>query len=59
MDLKSLLQNKMMLAIVVGGIVLILAISIICAIAGSKGSKSEAVEVSNEPLKEDVDTVLY
>ena len=55
MDLKSLLQNKMMLAIIVGGIVLILAISIICAIAGSKGSKSEAVEVSNEPLKEDVD----
>lgn len=55
MDLKSLLQNKMMLAIIAGGIVLILAISIICAIAGSKGSKSEAVEVSNEPLKEDVD----
>ncbi len=55
MDLKSLLQNKMVLAIIVGGIVLILAISIICALAGSKDSKSDAIEVSNEPLKEDVD----
>lgn len=55
MDLKSLLQNKMVLGIIIGGIVLILAISIICAVAGSKGSKSEQIDVSNEPLKEDVD----
>ncbi len=47
MDLKSLLQNKMVLAIIVGGIVLILAISIICALAGSKDSKSDAIEVMN------------
>lgn len=55
MDLKSLLQNKMVLGIIIGGIVLILTISIICAVAGSKGSKSEQIDVSNEPLKEDVD----
>lgn len=56
MDLKSLLENKMLLAAIVGGVVLILAISIVCAVVGSNsGSKSEAVDVSNEPLKEDVD----
>lgn len=55
MDLKSLLQNKMVLAIIAGGIVIILALGIILAVSGSKGgSDTKQVEV-NEPLKEDVD----
>ncbi len=56
MDLKSLLENKMLLAAIIGGVVLILAVGIVCAVVGSNGgSKSEAIDVSNEPLKEDVD----
>ena len=56
MDLKALTENKMLLAAIAGVIVLILAIAITCSIvaAGSK-NESTAVEVSNEPLKEDVD----
>lgn len=57
MDLKSLLGNKMLLAAIAGVIVIVLAISITCAIVGSSNSKSKGNEVdaSNEPLKEDVD----
>ncbi len=56
MDLKALTQNKMFLAAIAGAVVLILAIAITCSIVAS-GSKNDnvAVEVSNEPLKEDVD----
>ena len=56
MDLKALTQNKMFLAAIAGVIVIILAIAITCSIVAA-GSKNEgaAVEVSNEPLKEDVD----
>ena len=56
MDLKALTQNKMFLAAIAGVVVIILAIAITCSIvaAGSKGGDT-AVEVSNEPLKEDVD----
>lgn len=56
MDFKKLLENKVLLAAVGGGIVLLLLIFIICgAIAANSGSKGNEVDVSNEPLKEDVD----
>ena len=56
MDFKKLLENKVLLASVVGGTVLLLIIFIICGtIANSKKADSTQINVSNEPLKEDVD----
>lgn len=56
MDFKKLLENKILLASIVGGIVLLLIVFIICgSIAASKKSDREGIDVSNEPLKEDVD----
>ena len=56
MDFKKLLENKVLLAAVAGGIVLLLLIFIICgAIAANSNSKGGEIDVSNEPLKEDVD----
>ena len=56
MDFKKLLENKVLLASIVGGIVLLLIIFIICGtIASSKKADSAQIDVSNEPLKEDVD----
>ena len=56
MDFKKLLENKVLLAAVAGGVVLLLLIFIICgAIASNSGSKGNEIDVSNEPLKEDVD----
>ena len=55
MDIKQLLENKILLASIVGGVVLLLIIFIICGtVASSNKSKNEQVDVSNEPLKEDV-----
>ena len=56
MDLKALTQNKMFLAAIAGVVVIILAIAITCSIVAA-GSKNDgtAIEVSNEPLKEDID----
>ena len=56
MDFKKLLENKVLLAAVAGGVVLLLLIFIICgAIASNSGSKGNEIDISNEPLKEDVD----
>ena len=56
MDFKKLLENKVLLASVAGGIVLVLVIFIICgSLAMSNKSKDEQIDVSKEPLKEDVD----
>ena len=55
MDLKKLLENKMLLASIIGGVVFLLAVFIICGTIASSKSESEAIDVSNEPLKEDVD----
>ena len=56
MDLKALTENKMFLAAIAGVVVIILAIAITCSIVAAGSNKeSTAVEVSNEPLKEDVD----
>ena len=55
MDLKQLLENKILLASIVGGVVLLLVVFIVCGSVASSKSGSEQVEVSNEPLKEDVD----
>ena len=56
MDFKKLLENKILLASVAGAIVLLLVIFIICGtIAASNKADKEGVDVSKEPLKEDVD----
>ncbi len=55
MDIKQLLENKMLLASIIGGVVLLLVVFIICGtISANSKSKGEVVDVSNEPLKEDV-----
>ena len=56
MDFKKLLENKVLLASVIGGTVVLLIIFIICGtIASSKKANNTQIDVSNEPLKEDVD----
>ena len=56
MDFKQILENKILLASIVGGIVLLLIIFIICGtIAASNKTAKEGIDVSKEPLKEDVD----
>ena len=56
MDFKKLLENKILLASIVGGVVLLLIVFIICGtIAASSKSKNDQIDVSKEPLKEDVD----
>ena len=56
MDLKQLLENKILLASIIGGVVLLLVIFIICGtISANSKSNSTQIDVSNEPLKEDVD----
>ena len=56
MDFKKLLENKILLASVAGGIVLLLVVFIICGtIAASNKADKEGIDVSKEPLKEDVD----
>ena len=56
MDFKKLLENKMLLASIVGGIVLLLVVSIICGtVASSSKSNGSEIEVSNIPLKTPVD----
>ena len=56
MDFKKLLENKTLLAAIVGGVVLLLVVFIICgAVASNSGNKAGEVDVSNEQLKEDVD----
>ena len=56
MDFKQLLENKVLLASIVGGVVLLLVVFIVCGtIASTSKSKNEQIDVSNEPLKEDVD----
>ena len=56
MDFQKLLENKVLLAAIVGGVILLLIIFIICGsvASASKGDKAQ-IDVSNEPLKEDVD----
>ena len=56
MDFKQLLENKVLVASIAGGIILLLVIFILCGtIAASKKTDKEGVDVSREPLKEDVD----
>ena len=56
MDFKQLLQNKVLVASIAGGIILLLVIFIVCGtIAASSKADKEGVDVSREPLKEDVD----
>ena len=54
MDLKQLLENKVLMASIVGGVVLLLIVFIICGTIASSKSETQ-VDVSSEPLKEDVD----
>ena len=56
MDFNKLLQNKTLLFAIAGGVVLMLVLFIICgAVASNSKSDNAPVDVSNEPLKEDVD----
>lgn len=56
MDFKNLLENKVLLAAIAGGIILLLVVFIICGtIASSSKTDKKGVDVSSEPLKEDVD----
>jgi len=56
MDFKQLLENKVLLASIIGGVVLLLIVFIVCGtIASSSKANKEMIDVSNEPLKEDVD----
>lgn len=56
MDLKQITENKVLLASIVGGIVLLLIIFIICGtVAKSNKADVDGIDVSREPLKEDVD----
>ena len=56
MDFKQLLENKVLLGSIIGGIVLLLVVFIICGtIASSNKTDKEGIDVSKEPLKEDVD----
>lgn len=56
MDFKALLENKGILAGIIGGVVLLLVIFVICGtVASNSKVDNTQIEVSNEPLKEDVD----
>ena len=56
MDFKQLLENKVLVASIAGGIILLLVIFIVCGtIAASSKANKEGIDVSKEPLKEDVD----
>ncbi len=55
MDFKKLLENKILLASIAGGVILLLIIFIICGTIASSKSNNSEIDVSNEPLKEDVD----
>ena len=56
MDFNKLLENKMLLASIVGGVVLLLIVFIVCGtIASSSKTNNEQIEVSNIPLKTPVD----
>ena len=57
MDFKQILENKVLLGSIIGGVVFLLAVFIICGTiaASNKSDKDNAIDVSREPLKEDVD----
>ena len=55
MDFKKLLENKILLAGIAGGIVLLLVVFVICGAIASSGSKNSPKPVDEEPLKENVD----
>lgn len=55
MDFKKLLENKVLLASIIGGVVFLLFVFIICGTIANSKSNNNEVDVSNEPLKEDVD----
>ena len=57
MDFKQLLENKTLMIAIIGGVVFLLAVFIICGTiaSASKSNNSNEIDVSNEPLKEDVD----
>ena len=57
MDLNKLLENKMILGAIIGSVLLVLfaAILTVAIAKGGNNSESKGVEVSEEPLKEDVE----
>ena len=57
MDFKQILENKTLMIAIIGGVVFLLAVFIICGTiaSASKNNNTNEIDVSNEPLKEDVD----
>ena len=56
MDFKQLLENKVLLASIIGGVILLLVVFMICGtISATSKSNGEQVDVSNIPLKNPVD----
>ncbi|MBR6126445.1 hypothetical protein IKQ21_02050 [bacterium] len=56
MDFKQILENKTLLFAIIGSIVFLLVVFIICGtIANSNKADKDGIDVSREPLKEDVD----
>ena len=56
MDFKQILENKILVASIAGGIILLLVVFIICGtIAASNKADKQGVDVSSQPLKENVD----
>ncbi len=57
MDFNKLIENKIVLGAIIGGVLLVLFVAILTvAIAkGGNNSESKGVDVSEEPLKEDVE----
>ena len=57
MDLNKLLENKMVLGAIIGGVLLVLFVAIltVAITKGGNNSESKGVEASEEPLKEDVE----
>ncbi len=57
MDFNKLIENKVVLGAIIGGVLLVLFVAILTvAIAkGGNNSESKGVDVSEEPLKEDVE----
>ena len=56
MDFKQLLENKVLLASIIGGVVLLLVVFIVCGtISANSKSNGQEIEVSNIPLKAPVD----
>ena len=54
MDIQEVMDNKPLFYGIIGGVVLVLALIIALSIAGGSKKSAPGIEVTGEPLKEDV-----